>query len=257
MKKVIAISIALVILLILMFLSLDQVQMMLPHLLLGWMDFIQRNIHQMRVRREVIWSVLLYAAILVVGGHYFARWLLRHLNGGLWKWSWSLRGFVLFLLMFIAGTSAVAVVRQTEWLVHADRPMFSFRSCSSHLRQIGQGLLLYRLDHGKYPDDLAEVLLDTGLEPEVLCCPATADEPAEGKTREEMVENARKKGHCSYIYFCKGRVEVGDDDVMVSESLSNHRDGINAVFGDGHCEWIRRQDAEELLAKLATTRPTR
>src|SRR2546423_12631942 len=116
MKKVIAISIALVILLILMFLSLDQVQMMLPHLLLGWMDFIQRNIHQMRVRREVIWSVLLYAAILVVGGHYFARWLLRHLNGGLWKWSWSLRVFVLFLLMFIAGTSAVAVVRQTEWL---------------------------------------------------------------------------------------------------------------------------------------------
>src|SRR2546429_9138733 len=110
MKKVIAISIALVILLILMFLSLDQVQMMLPHLLLGWMDFIQRNIHQMRVRREGVLGVLLYGAVLVGGGHYFARWVLRHLNGGLWEWAWGLRGFVLFFMMFIAGISVGAGV---------------------------------------------------------------------------------------------------------------------------------------------------
>src|SRR3954470_9968160 len=132
MKKLIAI-------LLLLVLSLPHVEMTLPHLLLGWMDFIQRNIHQMRFRWEVIWSVLLYAAILIVGGHFFARWLLRQFGGRRWKWSWSLRAVVVFLLMFIAGTSAVAVVRQTEWLVHAERPMLSFRSCSSHLRQVGQG----------------------------------------------------------------------------------------------------------------------
>src|SRR5258706_7904022 len=216
MKKMIAISIALVVLLILIILSLDQVQMMLPQMLLGWMDFIQRNIHQMRVRPEVIWSVLLYAGLLIVGGHYFARWFLRHLNGGVWKWSWSLRGFVVFMLMFIAGTSAVAVVRQTEWLIHSDRPMFAYTSCSSHLRQIGQMLLLYKIDHGKYPDDLAELLLEPDYDPEGLCCPATHDQPASGKTRQEIAANARKKGHCSYIYFCRGCVEVGDDDVMVS-----------------------------------------
>jgi len=254
MKKLIAIPVALV---ILWALWISPVQMMLPHLLLGWMDFIQRNIHGMRFRWEVIWSVLLYAAILIVGGHCFARWLLRHLNGGVWKWSWSLRGFVVFLLMFIAGTSAVAVVRQTEWLAHSQRPMFAYTSCSSHLRQIGQMLLLYKVDHGKYPDDLAELMLEPGYDPEVLCCPATNDQPATGGTRREIVENVRKKGHCSYIYFCKGRVEVGDDDVLACESLNNHHEGINALFGDGHCEWIGLPEAEKLLAKLATTRPTR
>jgi prepilin-type processing-associated H-X9-DG protein len=256
MNRVLLILIALpVALLILFVLSMTPVSGLMPHLLLGWMDFIQRNVHQMRFRWEVIWSVLLYMGILLVGGHFFAKWIYRS-----WKWSWSLRGLVVFLLMFIAGTSAVAVVEQSKWLVNSDQPLFGRNSCSRNLRQIGQALLLYQHDHqGKLPDDLAELLL-SDLDPELLCCELAGDRPASGKTRAEVAANARQKGHCSYVYFGKGRWwPIADNDVLVCDDPESHGGGMYALFGDGHVEWIAEGPAQTLFGQArtstATTRP--
>jgi prepilin-type processing-associated H-X9-DG protein len=260
MKKVKVILVAIpAALLIFMIFSLLYVQMIVPQVLLGWMDFIERNAHEMRFRWEVIWSVLLYSAILIVGGHFFARWICRNVSGRIWKWSWSLRGFVVFLLMFIVGTSAVAVVEQTSWLAKSPRSMFVRQDCPAHLRHIGQCLLLYAIDHqGKYPDDLAELLVAyPDFDPQMLCCWATQDQPATGSSPQEVAANARHKGHCSYIYFGKGRADpIADDDVLVCEHPGNHGGGMNALFGDGHCEWIREGDAQELFKRLTTTRPS-
>src|SRR5258705_6540293 len=110
MKKFAVILVGLIFCVLILFLLENQrIAMAIPQILLGWMDFIQRNFHQMRFRWEVLWSVLLYMMILLVGGHFFAGWFCRQLGGRVWKWSWSVRCFVAFLLMFIVGTSAVGV----------------------------------------------------------------------------------------------------------------------------------------------------
>ena len=264
MKKI-AVSVvfgALIILVITLGVIGRPISLTLPHIFFGWIDFTVRNAHQMRFRWEVLWSVLIYIALLVVGEHFFARWLYRS-----WKWSWTLRGFVVFLLMFIAGTSAVAVVEQSKWLANSERSLYAHNNCPQNLRQIGQWLLLYQNDHqGKYPDDLAELLVaDPDFHPELLCCELAGDQPAHGNNRPELAENTRQSGHCSYLYFGKGRsFSMDDRELLACDDPAYHGGGMYALFGDGSVMWLDEglasktlHQARTLAATRAATQPSR
>jgi prepilin-type processing-associated H-X9-DG protein len=255
MKKVFVIFIGSVVALLILFvIDHEPVSLALPHLFLGWIDFIQRNVHQMRMRSEVLWSVLIYMTLLLVGGHFFARWIYKS-----WRWSWSVRGLVVFALMFIVGTSSVAVVEQSKWLANSDQPLYGHNNCPRNLRQIGQGLLLYQFDHhGNFPDDLAELLLTDYFDSELLCCQLAGDRPATGKTRAKIAANAREAGHCSYIYFGKGHASpMADDEILACDDPEYHGGGMYALFGDGRVQWIEEGPAQKLLHQARSSATTR
>src|SRR5256885_7877258 len=77
------------------------------NILIGWVSFIGRIPRLMQWRWEVVWSVAIYATLLIVGGHFFARWLYGEMKHQRLRWTWRLRLFVLIILMFAAGRTAV------------------------------------------------------------------------------------------------------------------------------------------------------
>ena len=179
--------------------------MVAGYVLGGWIGFIARNQGGIRWRWEVVWSVVIYATLLLTGGHYFARWLFGEMKQQRWRWTWTLRLFVLFVLMFAAGTSAVAIVHQTTWIATQPEPMFAHSGgsrerpnrvqCASNLRWIAQCIEFYASEHqGKYPDDLQQLVIDADLNPEALICPSSNHEKAIGATTREVAANAHK-GH--------------------------------------------------------------
>jgi hypothetical protein len=239
------------------------------HVFTGWFPFMSRIPARMQWRWEVLYSVAIYGTLLIIGSHYFARWLYREMRGasndpatpGRWSWGWSFRLFALFILMFAAGTSAVAITHQTAWLATGPEPMF-YRGrersnrvkCASNLRQIGQGIELYASDHqGRYPDDIQELIVKADINPEVLICPASDHEKAIGNTIEEVAANARKVEHHSYIYLGKGLIHPAPADMVIAyERDGNHlNDGMNVLFGDFHCEWIGPDQSRRFLEKIA------
>ena len=118
--------------------------------------------------------------------------------------------------------------------------------CASNLRQIGQALLLYSMDHdGRIPDRLEDLITGTdALSATGLICPDGPDRP----------------GQCSYDYIGAGRMldDFGPDDIVAFEPPHNHQsDGGYALFGDGHIEYVYpagklRENIARVRQKLTT-----
>lgn len=122
----------------------------------------------------------------------------------------------------------------------------------SNLRQIGQGLLLYSIDHGRLPPDLGTMAVDVDLHPSVFVCPTGAgpSPPAnfDDLPREQKIAWINKNSH--YIYFADARINGPPDTVIVHEKLDNHgREGINILYNDGHVEWHSRASAVQEIER--------
>lgn len=147
------------------------------------------------------------------------------------------------------------------------------RGCSSNLRQIGQGLLLYTNDHGpQYPPTLELLIEMAELSPGVFVCPSAAHRPAAGATTREIVANFRKdpKAHCSYVYLgATMHANLPAEHVVAYEPPENHcGEGMNVLYNDGHVEWADAAEAKWIISELSagrnppatrpssTTRPT-
>jgi len=126
--------------------------------------------------------------------------------------------------------------------------------CQSNLRQIGQGLLLYAYDHGgQYPQTLGPLISDADLSPEVFLCPSSNEKPASGQTRQQIVADFAKSGHCSYVYLAAGMKgsSLPANFVVAYEPLDDHeKDGANFLFGDGHAEWLNAKEAANFIKQL-------
>ncbi len=125
--------------------------------------------------------------------------------------------------------------------------------CASHMRQIGQALLLYSNDaRGPYPESLPVVLATQDVASDIFCCPSSNETPATGGTPQAQANNLTVGPHLSYVYVGKGvNNSAGADTVVLYEPLTNHdRDGMNVLFGDGHVEFIVKQRAEKMIAEL-------
>jgi prepilin-type processing-associated H-X9-DG protein len=131
---------------------------------------------------------------------------------------------------------------------------FRRHPCPSHLRQIGQALMLYAHDNGgRSPDTLHE--LTTIVAHEVLVCPDD-DDAGDGSTK------------VTYVYLKPKRpiMKILADEVLAYEPLEVHKTGANVLCGDGHVEWIHApafdrvlEEARAVTRRLddeAATRPT-
>jgi hypothetical protein len=55
--------------------------------------------------------------------------------------------------------------------------------------------------------------------------------------------------YCLYIYVGQGlQPPVQANKIVLYEPLANHDgDGVFALYGDGHVEWLAKADAERLI----------
>jgi hypothetical protein len=107
--------------------------------------------------------------------------------------------------------------------------------CPSNLRQIGQALLLYSMDHnGVYPTTLDALVTPELLTKKVLTCYYT---------------------HKPFIFLAPGGVAsaYGDEDLIVYEPLEAHDgDGSYLLFGSGRVAWEQAPAVRRYVARAAT-----
>jgi len=148
-----------------------------------------------------------------------------------WRW---------FLL--VGGISALLI---SILLPTLDRLRDPYRTsgrqpCPSNLRQIGQALLLYSMDHnGVYPTTLDALVTPDLLTKEVLVCYYT---------------------HKPFIFLAPGGVanSYGDEDLIVYEPLEAHDgEGSNLLFGSGRVAWKNAAVVQQYVARAATRPSTR
>ena len=165
----------------------------------------------------------------------------------------STRPILLLGVVILACTAIVLFQLLSPSLVICSEPAHRIR-CASRLKQIGLALQMYSNDHGNIlPPSFDEIILHSDVEPEVFNCPHTNDTPAAGSTPAERVRDFKNPGHCSYFY-ATGSVPMASmtpAHVLAYEPLANNDgDGINALMGDGHTEWISKHQATHVIAEL-------
>ena len=128
---------------------------------------------------------------------------------------------------------------------------------TDHLHQIGLAILLYSNENGgQMPPTLATLLVSERLLPEVLIDPASNQTPATGSTPQAIEADVAKGGHQTFIYLGGGmnRPDVTDATTLIAyEPLSVYGTGTNALFGDGHCEWLDSAALAKALSPRSTT----
>jgi prepilin-type processing-associated H-X9-DG protein len=133
--------------------------------------------------------------------------------------------------------------------------------CTSNLRQLGQAIFLYADEHnGAYLDSLGTILLSEDITPDTFICPATTNTVAKAPTTQAEADDINAGRHVSYLYLGNGfnTKTTPTDAIVAYEPLSNHGNGMNLLFGDGHVEFIDKTAAAEFLSQISTgTRPVR
>jgi prepilin-type processing-associated H-X9-DG protein len=120
--------------------------------------------------------------------------------------------------------------------------------CASNLRQIGQAILLYSNDtKGSYPPDLGTLIKTEDVTAEVFVCPDTNTHPPPNMSPDDAADWVNKNS--DYIYIGAGlRQGAGRDVVVCYEKDDNHGgDGINVLFGDGHVEFLKLDQAHKFI----------
>lgn len=108
--------------------------------------------------------------------------------------------------------------------------------CMSNLKQIGMALKMYAVDYDEqFPANLEDVYPLYVIDANIFKCPASdssADTPA------------------TYTYV-KGLTEAhpGNTIIVYDSSVTNHGDGRNVLFVDGHVEWMGEKKFQEALKR--------
>ena len=157
--------------------------------------------------------------------------------------TWIALGVMIFLLatLFMPGWGGYA----TEG---ANRVQ-----CGSHLREIGQAIMLYANEHqGRYPNTFGELLEEDITSFAFVCSSSNDTAAAAGPTTQASAANLHAGGHLSYIYLGKGITGVPPAKMVIAyEPLANHNNkGMNVLFGDGHVAFISVPAATAVIAEL-------
>src|SRR5688572_25261713 len=105
--------------------------------------------------------------------------------------------------------------------------------CASHMRQIGQALLLYANDNRRvYPPDFPPLLLPQATSSEFFDCPCSTSTRAH-PTSSVRQQSAVRHQHCSYHYLPGLTYHASAQPVIAYEPLTNRAgDGANFLCGD-------------------------
>jgi prepilin-type processing-associated H-X9-DG protein len=127
--------------------------------------------------------------------------------------------------------------------------------CASNLRQIGQGIQMYANENrGAFPPSFDAVLSTQDLTPEVFVCPSSDHERATGPTTQAVVASflSNPNLHCSYVYTGAGLTSATatPKHVLAYEHATNHKDGMNVLYGDGTVQWVDAKQSAHLLSEL-------
>jgi hypothetical protein len=129
---------------------------------------------------------------------------------------------------------------------------------ASHLRQIGEGMLLYANNHhGTYPYRIESLLAAGDIGPEILVSPFSSDTPARGPTTQAVIAQLRSGGHLSYVYIGKGQTTSASAEAVlgygpaIAAGLPRYAGGRNVLFGDEHVEFIDPGLMKWMLAEVA------
>ena len=116
---------------------------------------------------------------------------------------------------------------------------------------------------GRYPQDFAALLLTQDLTAEVFVCSSSQGERAPGETPQEQAKQLSDPLHQTYVFVAPGLDPKAAPDALVAyDAGGNHStDGVNALFADGHAEFVGgrnwKQRIEQLrAAPLPSTNPS-
>jgi hypothetical protein len=132
--------------------------------------------------------------------------------------------------------------------------------CGSNLKQIGLAVQLYAKENGgRFPPDLAALVLTQELEAAALVCPASQDEAAQGPHPAAIAAALPTGPYVSYQYVGQGLTSASPGTaVLAYEALYHHgAAGMNVLRADGSVTFLPRAYADALIASLAApaTRP--
>jgi prepilin-type processing-associated H-X9-DG protein len=126
--------------------------------------------------------------------------------------------------------------------------------CASNMRQIGQGILLYSNDHrGQYPPDLAALAREEDMAAEMFICPSgnkSAPAGAGGFTKDQLADWVVKNTDYTYLGAGKTNATPADEIVLYENPADHGSDGVNALFGDGHVEFLNMSQAQQAIPNL-------
>lgn len=100
---------------------------------------------------------------------------------------------------------------------------------TSNLRGIGMALHIYANDHNEQFPESLQILIDVG------CI-----------TGEQLNSPRDREGNVSYIYI-KGQTEASDARNIVAYERVIGDEGTNALFLDGHVEWLKLDRFKQVL----------
>jgi prepilin-type processing-associated H-X9-DG protein len=109
---------------------------------------------------------------------------------------------------------------------------------------------------GAFPDTIDKLITTQDMVAENFVCPHAPDTPAPGATARAQAANLSKGGHLSYVYVGKGMStaqpppDLAAKTVLAYEPLTNHGNGIYALFADGHVEFVDAGPARQLIADV-------
>src|SRR4051812_35326780 len=154
----------------------------------------------------------------------------------------ALAGIILGFL-YIAG-----VLVSIPALLEMQQARNRFR-CASNLRQICMATHMYTNDDKRraFPPD--PMLLNKYMrQPDVWICPqcqqAVADDGV-GRAAGSYIYLGEKLGPSVY------KIRKASTTILAYEPLSNHGGrGFNAVYLDGHCDWIPKEQAEAVMQQI-------
>jgi prepilin-type processing-associated H-X9-DG protein len=117
--------------------------------------------------------------------------------------------------------------------------------CASNMRLIGQGLMLYANENNnQYPPTLKDLLANQPLGTNYFICPDTKDTPA------ASAATLLSGGHESYFYVPGLNTSASATTVLLYEPLTDHQDGMNVLFGDGHVEFINKIMSQQAITSI-------
>ena len=128
--------------------------------------------------------------------------------------------------------------------------------CADRLVTIGSNLKTYGGTHGQFPDRLSTLYHERRRGLPTPRCPARVDQITQSVTSQSVFDSAvddPSNPSNSYVYCGSGvPYSTPGQTVLIYEKLTNHSNGINVLYADGHVEWLEGARAEALIRANST-----